>query len=359
MNNLSIKSKLWFLVASLMTVLAISTGWLFERLYTTNLAIDSIYGNQVVPLKQMADITSGYIDHVVDPLEQVQLQRMTPAAASAAIDVGLKKIQSNWQAFMGTTLFAEERAMVNRASPLVQQAEPLIQRLQTLLRDGQTDEAVALHQQSLQPLLTPLLAELDNISSVQLVNAQNTAELSKSSMQKMFWIMGIAVVVVFVGCILGAYLLIRKITGSINHAVELAERVAGGDLTADIEVTAQDETGRLLTALGAMNTNLTTIVRQIRDSSESIVMGSSEISTGNNDLSQRTEEQASNLEETAASMEQLASTVRQNSDNATQGPSCRPVPRVLPPKVVMPCNASTKRWGTSPAVPKKSLTSLV
>ena len=318
MKNLSIKSKLWLLVAGLMVVLAIAAGWLFERLYTANLAIESIYDNQVVPLKQMADITAGYVDQVQDPLEKMQLGQMDAVQAAQSVEAGIQAINSNWKAFMGTTLFAEEQAMVARADPLVQKAAPVIEQLLAHLRAGAMDQAVQLQQTTLTPILTPLLAEINNISAVQLTNARNTAEQSKSAMQTMFWVVGVGVVVVFGLCILAAYALIKGITGNINHAVQVAERVASGDLTADIAITSQDETGRLLTALRAMNTSLVQIVRQIRDSSESIVMGSSEISIGNNDLSQRTEEQASNLQQTAASMEQLASTVRQNSDNANQ-----------------------------------------
>ncbi|KPF61552.1 chemotaxis protein [beta proteobacterium AAP51] len=115
-----------------------------------------------------------------------------------------------------------------------------------------------------------------------------------------------------------AWWITRSITGPINTAVAVAERVAEGDLGSRIDTSARDETGRLLAALKAMNENLVSIVATVRNSSDSIATGSAEIASGNADLSQRTEEQASALEETAASMEQLGSTVKQNADNARQ-----------------------------------------
>ncbi|KPF42333.1 hypothetical protein IP87_11075 [beta proteobacterium AAP121] len=110
----------------------------------------------------------------------------------------------------------------------------------------------------------------------------------------------------------------RSITGPILAAVNVAERVAEGDLGSRIEVQGKDETARLLVALKRMNEALVRIVSTVRNSSDSIATGSAEIASGNADLSQRTEEQASALEETAASMEQLGSTVKQNADNARQ-----------------------------------------
>nr|WP_316640512.1 methyl-accepting chemotaxis protein [uncultured Roseateles sp.] len=110
----------------------------------------------------------------------------------------------------------------------------------------------------------------------------------------------------------------RSITRPIQSAVQMAQTVAAGDLTSDIRSDSRDETGQLLTALGQMNSNLSSLVRQVRQSSDSIATGAAEIATGNFDLSQRTEEQASNLEQTAASMEELTATVRTNSDTAQQ-----------------------------------------
>jgi methyl-accepting chemotaxis protein len=108
----------------------------------------------------------------------------------------------------------------------------------------------------------------------------------------------------------------RAVLRPLGSAVEYAERIAQGDLTADIRATSRDEAGALLAALARMNAGLSGVVSQVRASAESVVAASGQVAIGTTDLSQRTEEQASSLEETAASMEELASTVRQNADNA-------------------------------------------
>jgi methyl-accepting chemotaxis protein len=108
----------------------------------------------------------------------------------------------------------------------------------------------------------------------------------------------------------------RAVVRPIGVAVDHAERIAQGDLTADIQATSRDEAGQLLGALARMNAGLSDVVSQVRASAESVVTASGQVAMGTTDLSQRTEEQASSLEETAASMEELASTVKQNADNA-------------------------------------------
>jgi len=115
-----------------------------------------------------------------------------------------------------------------------------------------------------------------------------------------------------------AFLITRSISRSLAYAMNSVEQVAKGDLTANIEVTSQDEIGQLLQSLKKMNASLGTIVSEVRSSSDSVSTASEQISIGNAELSARTEQQASSLEETAASMEELASTVRQNAQNAKQ-----------------------------------------
>jgi methyl-accepting chemotaxis protein len=113
-----------------------------------------------------------------------------------------------------------------------------------------------------------------------------------------------------------AWIVTRSITRPIGRAVQVAQTVAAGDLSSDIQVETTDETGQLLGALKEMNASLVRIVSQVRQGSDGIATASGQIATGNQDLSQRTEEQASNLQQTAASMEQLTGTVRASSDTA-------------------------------------------
>jgi methyl-accepting chemotaxis protein len=109
----------------------------------------------------------------------------------------------------------------------------------------------------------------------------------------------------------------RSLGGDPAYAVEVARRIAGGDLGAEVVVRAGDDTS-LMSAMKSMRGALAGIVTQVRSGTDLIATASSEIASGNLDLSSRTEEQASSLEETAASMEELTTTVRQSAENARQ-----------------------------------------
>jgi len=118
--------------------------------------------------------------------------------------------------------------------------------------------------------------------------------------------------------IVAGLMLSRAITVPLQQAVNLAQRVADGDLTAEINARGDDEIAELLRALENMGTKLSAVVGAVRQSSESVAGASGEIASGNQDLSQRSERQAASLEETASSMEELNATAQQTADNARQ-----------------------------------------
>lgn len=108
----------------------------------------------------------------------------------------------------------------------------------------------------------------------------------------------------------------RQITRPVRENLHLAERIASGDLSANIQSRSQDEFGKLTSAMGVMNSKLRSMIGEVRHSVTRVTSAASEIADGNTDLSSRTEQQAAAVVQTAASMEQLTATVKNNADNA-------------------------------------------
>ncbi|MDO9285842.1 MAG: methyl-accepting chemotaxis protein [Aquabacterium sp.] len=128
-------------------------------------------------------------------------------------------------------------------------------------------------------------------------------------------ILGMALGIIAVSAVI-SWRTVRSVTQRLDEAVRVAEEVSQGHLLAVPVVSGNDETARLMSALGRMVGTLTGIVGNIQQAATQIHVGSGEISRGNEDLSSRTEQQASQLQQTAASVEELTATVRQNADSA-------------------------------------------
>ncbi|MEV4778930.1 methyl-accepting chemotaxis protein [Burkholderia sp. LMU1-1-1.1] len=128
------------------------------------------------------------------------------------------------------------------------------------------------------------------------------------------WLGGLAALAMLGMAVFGRSLYLH-VALPLGHATKAARMMAGGDLTATIEVRRDDEVGRLLAALRQTNINLHSIIGDVRANFDEISQATGEIANGNLDLSGRTESQASSLQQTAASMEQLTSTVQQSATN--------------------------------------------
>ncbi|NLY28248.1 MAG: HAMP domain-containing protein [Alcaligenaceae bacterium] len=112
------------------------------------------------------------------------------------------------------------------------------------------------------------------------------------------------------------YLFVRSITVPLNQAVEIAQSVAGGDLTRTIPAYGRNEFGVLLQSLERMQNHLAELVRTVRADADCVATASTQIAVGNSDLAARTEQEASALVETAAAMEQLSTHVQENAQHA-------------------------------------------
>lgn len=97
----------------------------------------------------------------------------------------------------------------------------------------------------------------------------------------------------------------------------VAKRVANGDLR-PVSSSHHAFDGSVLASLCVMQTGLANVVGQVRQASDLVAAGSTEIATSNAELSHRTEHQADHLQQTAASMEQMTATVQNTADAARQ-----------------------------------------
>ncbi|MGQ0708681.1 MAG: methyl-accepting chemotaxis protein [Rhodoferax sp.] len=130
---------------------------------------------------------------------------------------------------------------------------------------------------------------------------------------------GAALVVVALA--LGAFIAWRitaSIVQPIGRAVVVAERIAGGDLTSEVEVRIHDETGRLLEAIGSMQERLRELVGHIGKSSHIIENSSEEVACATLDLSQRTETASNKLQSAAANLDDLNRAIEHSADAALQ-----------------------------------------
>lgn len=133
-------------------------------------------------------------------------------------------------------------------------------------------------------------------------------------------LLSITLIGVALALLLGFFLtrgLIRQLGGEPAEVAIIADAISHGNLHTHIDL-SRATPGSIMQSMHDMQHALRQTVLAVRNSSDSIALGTNQISAGNMDLSQRTEEQAANVTETASAIEEITSTLRSNADSAKE-----------------------------------------
>ncbi len=108
------------------------------------------------------------------------------------------------------------------------------------------------------------------------------------------------------------------ITGRLSAALDMAERIARGDLTQTLEVKGADEVARLQAAMRGMVEKLQQMIGEVRSGADALTAAAGQVSATSQALSQGTGEQAASVEETTSSLEEMSASITQNAENSRQ-----------------------------------------
>ncbi len=119
-----------------------------------------------------------------------------------------------------------------------------------------------------------------------------------------------------VGIVLFGWVIWSGIVRPLRAAVEVAHRLAEGDLSLRVEAHAADEVGSLQRALQNVVEKLTESISGVRTAASMVASASSQLALASRALSAGTVEQATSVEETATNLEQMTTSITQNAENS-------------------------------------------
>ncbi len=126
----------------------------------------------------------------------------------------------------------------------------------------------------------------------------------------------IAVIIVqFIALFLLWAYMTKYLVTPINTVKKSIEEVTSGKLGVSIPEFGNNCAGRLLPGINSLSSNIATLVREIRASSQTAMTLSDQLSSRSAQLSVKTEQQSASLVQTAASMEEMAASTKNNADN--------------------------------------------
>jgi len=240
------------------------------------------------------------------------------AKARERFAANAKAVQDSLAKLTPLLVVEENKVQLAKSKQAAEQYFASADRAFALVDAGNRDAAVKLAFGETYAALHALAGELRSLNDLIEKRLEASAEASGAAANRArTLIIALGLGALLVGA-LSSWLVTRSVTQPMRQAIDTANRVKDGDLSATVQSNGRDETAQLLAAMAAMSANLRQVVGAVRAGVDSVTTASTQIASGNQDLSSRTEQQASNLQETASSMEQFTSTIQQSADSAKQ-----------------------------------------
>ncbi|RKP56493.1 methyl-accepting chemotaxis protein [Pararobbsia silviterrae] len=189
------------------------------------------------------------------------------------------------------------------------------------LAAGNLSEAQWTIEKTVEPQTLKVKKEAAELRQLQIDQGQAEYALTRGAATRVRWFVGASIVLgasftAWICWLLGRTLF-TQLGGEPDYVADIAREISHGNLSVEVHTRAGDQSS-VVYDMKLMRDKLTTMVREIKQSAESIALAAGEIAAGNRDLTARTEEHAANIERTATNMGQIVAIVKQNADNALQ-----------------------------------------
>ncbi len=246
------------------------------------------------------------VENLRQAMEQAEDRAKSPAWASSSLDA---YDQAVVDAERGLELAHADVAKLSVDSGALKNAVLSVRTHLTRLKDIQLTTESAHNQ--LEQQLDQLLAQSDLLSQDQTQRRDREAE------QARIQTLGIAAAALLFGA-LAAWVIAGQIVHPLRKALLVANRIAEGDLSHDVQTQRRDELGQLQRSMSQMTLNLRRLIGNISDNARQIASAAEELSTVTEQTRAGVNNQRDETEQVATAMNQMLATAQEVARHAEQ-----------------------------------------
>ena len=222
------------------------------------------------------------------------------------------KIVKDWQDH--GDLIAEERDLLKEIdTALLKYRKMTVQAIDMATDDLATGTAMM---QSADSAYQKLEQRLEALVAVQKREVNEESEAARNTTSHSLILLGSAILAALAISLAAGILTARRITAPITEAVQVAGRIADGDLTVIIEVQGSDETSQMLGSMRSMTESLKNLVHQIAENANQLESATHAVADDAQHIAATSSQQSSNLSAVAAAIEELTVSIASVSDSA-------------------------------------------
>ena len=210
----------------------------------------------------------------------------------------------------------QERSMLDSLKTTVAKYLSLVDQIIVHIDAGHDSQAYDHLNVEMNALGSLLDKTLESMISLNQQGADAAATAATSLYQRAQWIVSTIIVIALIATLLLAWALTRSITTPINQALNVARRIASGDLTGKIASDGKDEAAQLLDALADMQGNLRSTIHGIGESARQLASAAEEMSSVMEQSTRSLQQQNDQIEMAATAVTQMSTAVDEVAANA-------------------------------------------
>ena len=323
-KNMSIGTKLLlsFLLVSLITLIvgligyvgASKLGGALEEVSVVRLPsiVGLGYINEAQTAVQRAERTV-MIQGLDQNVYENQKTRLDAAWANAA---------KGWKIYEPLPQTKEEEKLWKEFVPAWEKWKSTHQKVLAALAEGKRDEAATL---SFGDARAEFKVAEELLGKIATLNENIAKEEQAKGNSMVTQVKSVSIIATILGVILSILLGVligRGIKRPLAAGVVVANRLAEGDLSVEVVVSSNDETGQLLAAMKIMTENLRTIISQVADTSTQVAAAANQLNSTAEQIATGAEEVAAQSATVATAGEEMSATsgdIAQNCQMAAEG----------------------------------------
>ncbi|RLJ18560.1 methyl-accepting chemotaxis protein [bacterium endosymbiont of Escarpia laminata] len=327
LNNLTIKTRLIFLVGFAAVSMVIISLLGINAMHHAEASLKTVYEDRLIPTGQISQIIELMRENRSQLLFALQHKPGSETAPFHKHDVtrhtdkvykNIDEITRIWKAYMATYLTPDEKVLAAEFTKArVLFANEGLKPVMIFLKEENYLKAALHLAETTNPTFKSAHEPAEKLLQLQLDVARAAYDEAVARDQ---WASSIAIGLLVIGISLLsllAFVTIRGITNVVDRLNVAAEQMAAGDLTVRCEHHSKDELGQVAAAFNRIGEKFHSVIQKLTESTIQLASASEQAATITDETSSRIRQQQSETEQVATAMNEMTSTVQEVARNAS------------------------------------------
>jgi signal transduction histidine kinase/CheY-like chemotaxis protein len=262
-SRLSIARKLWLSFGVVSLVLASLGLWQAYGLQQGAREIEGLLDDRIVPIRQLKDVSDGYVLHIVHTARKVRTRVTTPAEGLQHVRNARHSIRSNWAAFKASSGMWAEKDAIARIGPQMAAAEPTLDRLEALFAQEDLRAVGEFTDGELLAKVDPVVGDLAALIRYQEDVARDKVAEMRVRVQRARSLGPAVIGAAFLLALWMGRTIAKDIGGAVNRLVNRMRAVGRGDLASELRMGGEDELSQMGRELNKMIGRLRELVAAV------------------------------------------------------------------------------------------------